>query len=151
MTVRAALTALGLIGACAVPACGAGRDGVRMATFSVATASYGHGALGPGHEWARLNIQGDAGSLSFQDERALVFEDIAPRLIDLDGDGDNEAMVVESSQTQGSRLAIRQSGRELVSWPLDVVPDALPLVALSQPPKETLRTGLRLDVEASDD
>ncbi|MCB2110036.1 MAG: VCBS repeat-containing protein [Rhodobacteraceae bacterium] len=77
-----------------------------MATFSVATASYGHGALGPGHEWARLNIQGDAGSLSFQDERALVFEDIAPRLIDLDGDGDNEAMVVESSQTQGSRLAI---------------------------------------------
>jgi uncharacterized protein (TIGR02302 family) len=53
--------------------------------------------------------------------------------------------------TRGERLAILQSDQELAAWPIHVIPDALPVVALAQPPQETLRTGLRLDVEASDD
>lgn len=36
----------------------------------------------------------------------LVFEDFAPRLADLNGDGRNEVIVVESDQTKGSRLAV---------------------------------------------
>ncbi|MEP5152876.1 VCBS repeat-containing protein, partial [Planktotalea sp.] len=35
-----------------------------------------------------------------------VFEDTEPRLADVDLDGDNEVIVVESSQSQGARLAI---------------------------------------------
>lgn len=37
---------------------------------------------------------------------SLVFEDFAPRLIDLDNDGHHEILVVESDQQQGSRLAL---------------------------------------------
>jgi hypothetical protein len=36
----------------------------------------------------------------------LVFEDFAPRLKDLNGDGLNEVVVVESDQSRGSRLAV---------------------------------------------
>ena len=36
----------------------------------------------------------------------LVFEDFAPRLVDMNGDGRAEIVVVESDQTKGSRLAV---------------------------------------------
>ncbi|MGD9713598.1 MAG: FG-GAP repeat domain-containing protein [Thermomicrobiales bacterium] len=36
----------------------------------------------------------------------LVFEDFAPRLVDLDRDGVNEIVVVESDQQKGSRLTV---------------------------------------------
>ena len=51
----------------------------------------------------------------------------------------------------GSRFAIDQAGQELAAWPIRVIPDNPPAIALDNPPKETLRTGLRLDVTASDD
>lgn len=37
---------------------------------------------------------------------SLVFEDFAPRLADMNGDGRNEIVVVESDQERGSRLAV---------------------------------------------
>ncbi len=36
----------------------------------------------------------------------LVFEDFAPRLVDLNGDGIDEVVVVESDKSNGSRLAV---------------------------------------------
>lgn len=117
MSFRAALAALSLVSACVASGSGAQPDGIRVAEYGVPTTSYGHGALGPGHEWAMLSIHGDAGSHFFSDESKLVFEDIAPRLIDLDGDGDNEAVVVESSQSEGSRLAIWTSAGRLAATP----------------------------------
>jgi hypothetical protein len=36
----------------------------------------------------------------------LVFEDFAPRLLDLNGDGRTEIIVVESHQSKGARLAV---------------------------------------------
>jgi uncharacterized protein (TIGR02302 family) len=52
---------------------------------------------------------------------------------------------------EGSRFAVMQSGLEISAWPINVIPDAPPDVALSEPPSETLRTSLRLDVVAADD
>ncbi|MGY8996160.1 MAG: DUF4175 domain-containing protein, partial [Alphaproteobacteria bacterium] len=52
---------------------------------------------------------------------------------------------------EGSRFAVMQSGLEISAWPINVIPDAPPDVTLSEPPSETLRTSLRLDVVAADD
>jgi uncharacterized protein (TIGR02302 family) len=52
---------------------------------------------------------------------------------------------------EGSHFSVTQSGHEIAAWPINVIPDALPQVALSEPPSETLRTSLRLDVVAADD
>lgn len=35
-----------------------------------------------------------------------VFEDVAPRVVDADGDGKNEIVVVESSRSEGAQLAV---------------------------------------------
>jgi uncharacterized protein (TIGR02302 family) len=51
----------------------------------------------------------------------------------------------------GDRFAIAQSGQEIAAWPITVVPDAAPDIAMLEPPSETLRTSLRLDVRAADD
>lgn len=74
------------------------------------------------------------------DDTATAFEDAGPG-----------SYQISMELSSGARLAIRQSDQELAAWPIDVIPDALPVVGLAQPPQETLRTGLRLDVEASDD
>ncbi|WP_284163635.1 VCBS repeat-containing protein [Frigidibacter sp. SD6-1] len=103
---RAALAAVGalagLLAACVSPAAEAGGDGVARASFAQPSTRYNHEALGPGNEWAALGLDGT----EFPAGDALVFEDVAPRLADLDGDGDLEVIVVESSLTQGSRLAV---------------------------------------------
>ena len=51
----------------------------------------------------------------------------------------------------GGRLAVMQSGREVAAWALQVVPDRAPTVALAEAPRETSRTGLRIDAVARDD
>lgn len=47
-----------------------------------------------------------AAALAVRLPENLVFEDFAPRLLDLDGDGQSEILVVESDQSKGSRLAV---------------------------------------------
>ncbi len=74
------------------------------------------------------------------DDAATAFEDAGPG-----------SYQISMKLAEGARLTILQSDQELAAWPIDVIPDALPVVGLAQPPQETLRTGLRLDVEASDD
>ena len=74
------------------------------------------------------------------DDSATAFEDAGPG-----------SYQISTILSQGARLAIYQSDQELAAWPIEVIPDALPTVALSEPPQETLRTALRLDVVASDD
>ncbi|MBT6205757.1 MAG: DUF4175 family protein [Alphaproteobacteria bacterium] len=52
---------------------------------------------------------------------------------------------------QGSNFAIKQAGHEIASWSIEVIPDGVPLITLTEEPTETLRTSLRLDVLANDD
>lgn len=77
------------------------------AVYSEPTERYPHGVLGDKIEYGALVLTYDDGHrtmLRLPEER--VFEDTNPRLVDLDGDGLLDVVVVESHQSQGARLAI---------------------------------------------
>ncbi len=77
------------------------------ARYTDETSRYAHGVLGDAIEYGTLELTLKGGkrlALTLPQDR--VFEDIAPRLMDMDGDGALEVIVVESSQTGGARLAI---------------------------------------------
>ena len=71
------------------------------------TDRYNHGALGDRIEAAGLRVMFRGGGLA---EAALpegqVFEDLEPRIVDVDGDGRDEVMVVRTSADQGASLAV---------------------------------------------
>lgn len=71
---------------------------------------YDHGILGRAAEPDRLFVQfapdsNDCGSVITAGE-GHVFEDTAPRLADLDRDGENEVIVVRTSVAKGAQLAV---------------------------------------------
>ncbi len=77
------------------------------AEYADPTTRYAHGVLGDAIEWGTLELRlADRRVLRIVLPEARVFEDTAPRLADLDGDGAPEVIVVESSLTQGARLAV---------------------------------------------
>ena len=90
--------------ACAgLPACA----DIVAAGYAGPTGRYDHAVLGDALEWGALTLRlSDGRRLTFRLPESLVFEDIAPRLADLDGDGSPEVVVVEASLTEGARLAV---------------------------------------------
>lgn len=66
------------------------------------TDRYGHDVLGGIPRWSALGIGGLRADLP----ETLVFEDVAPRLWDVDGDGRPEVVVVEAHVARGARLAV---------------------------------------------
>jgi len=88
---------------------------VLRAEYGAPTARYGHDVLGPNAEWGSLVLSIDRCpgcarldrnevTITLPDTR--VFEDLAPRVVDLDGDGLHEVVVIESDASKGARLAI---------------------------------------------
>ena len=75
------------------------------ARYDLPTDVYGHGAL-PGGEFAGITffLTGDReiGATLFE----AVYEDTAPRLVDLNGDGAPEVVTVRSSFTEGAAIRI---------------------------------------------
>lgn len=63
---------------------------------------YGHRVLGPTPEWAGLRL--GRATTTLPEDR--IFEDVAPRVIDVGGDCVFEALVVESDATEGAQLAV---------------------------------------------
>jgi hypothetical protein len=99
MRVLAALLALGL----ALPASAE----IVAARYADETGRYAHGVLGDAIEYETLVVTlADGSERRARYLETLVFEDVAPRLVDLDGDGAAEVITVESHETRGARLSI---------------------------------------------
>ncbi|MCV3270387.1 FG-GAP repeat domain-containing protein [Roseobacter sinensis] len=80
---------------------------ITAAAYDGPTERYAHAVLGDAIEYTTLAVSlADGGERRFGLPDDLVFEDTAPRVADLDGDGEAEVIVVESSQSDGARLAI---------------------------------------------
>ena len=91
-------------------------DDIASAWYSEPTGRYTHGVLGDAIEAGALKIKTPRGETrTFRLPRTEVFEDLTPRLADLDGDGRTEIITILSSVTQGASLAIfGVSGNALV-------------------------------------
>ncbi|WP_323767888.1 VCBS repeat-containing protein [Marinovum sp.] len=85
------------------PPCGS--EGI-TAAYAQPTDRYPHGVLGDDLEWGALVVTCGSDSQTARLPQRLVFEDVAPRLAQLDGQGPPEIITVESHTSQGARLAI---------------------------------------------
>ncbi|WP_424942281.1 FG-GAP repeat domain-containing protein [Aliiroseovarius crassostreae] len=94
---------------------------ITEARFSGPTARYPHGVLGDDLEWGQLLITTDVGGTSRLIRMTLpdhrVFEDLTPRLVDLDGDQSPEVLVVESDAQKGAQLAIYDQTGKIAATP----------------------------------
>ena len=80
---------------------------ITSAWYAVPTTRYGHGILGDAVEAATLMVRTrDGETLSLSLPQTEVFEDRAPRLADLDGDGLTEVITIRASVTEGAAVTI---------------------------------------------
>ncbi|WP_299871773.1 VCBS repeat-containing protein [uncultured Cocleimonas sp.] len=83
------------------------KSGIKTAWYDDATTRYAHGVLGDEIEAGALyakTMEGKIVSVSL--EASQVFEDIHPRLTDLDGDGRNEIITIRSHNQKGAQIAV---------------------------------------------
>ncbi len=84
-----------------------GRHDIARAWLAQPTDRYDHGVLGDKIEAAALDIETRDGKRETVHLKSdAVFEDLQPRIADLDGDGHDEIVVVKSYLKRGSALAI---------------------------------------------
>jgi hypothetical protein len=85
----------------------AAKSGIKTAWYDDATTRYAHGVLGDAIEAGALHAKTTEGqTLSITLETAQVFEDIQPRLADIDGDGRNEIITIRSHNQKGAQIAV---------------------------------------------
>ncbi len=84
---------------------GHGRNDIAAAWFAEPTDRYDHGVLGDAIEAGALRVRTRDGIvISYVLPDDSVFEDLRPRVHDIDGDGRDEVLVVHSRQQSGSSL-----------------------------------------------
>jgi FG-GAP-like repeat len=80
---------------------------ITSAQYSEPTDRYDHGILGDDLEWGALVLTLRGGSkVTLRLPNSRVFEDLEPRLADVDGDGAPEVVVIETDLARGASLAI---------------------------------------------
>lgn len=101
-----------------------GQEFVVGATYAQPTSRYGHGVLGDTVEWGALRLDladckdcPATHSREWELPQHLVFEDVAPRVHDLDADGHAEIIVVESHLEKGARLAVYGANGRITALP----------------------------------
>jgi hypothetical protein len=96
---------------------------ILSARYDAPTTRYAHGVLGDRVEYGALVLRvaaadGTAAEVVVRLPEDHVFEDIAPRLADVDGDGAPEAVVVETDMALGAQLAVYDAaGRKIAATP----------------------------------
>jgi len=84
-----------------------GAQDIRAAWFASPTERYNHGVLGDRIEATALKVETAAGKiLSHELSDESVFEDLTPRLADIDGDGRDEIIAVRSYVDRGAAIAL---------------------------------------------
>jgi hypothetical protein len=101
----------------AVTATTACAETVVSAQYSAPTDRYAHGILGDAIEWGTLDIITDGGTRNYTLPQSRVFEDVAPRLADLDNDGSPEVIVVETLASEGAQLAVYDASGKIAATP----------------------------------
>lgn len=84
------------------------------AVYAGPTDRYDHNIMGRIRGWSRLEVhvapcstcESEVRTMRIDQPQTRVFEDFAPRLWDITGDGRPEIVVVESDLSMGSRLAV---------------------------------------------
>ena len=98
------------LAACLVAGGAAAADTIVDARYADPTTRYTHGILGDAIEWGTLVLViedwAHKTTLHIRLPADRVFEDVAPRLADVDGDGKPEVVVVETQVNTGAQLAI---------------------------------------------
>ncbi|WP_299896077.1 VCBS repeat-containing protein [uncultured Ruegeria sp.] len=89
------------------------------AEYAEPTSRYPHGVLGDQIEYGALVLQYAPtwAKYTIRLPKERVFEDIQPRLVDIDNDNRREALVVESHRDKGARLAIYNGGGLIAATP----------------------------------
>ena len=82
-------------------------EGIKTAWYDDATTRYAHAVLGDGIEAGSLFAKTVRGqTVSVKLDLKHVFEDIQPRLADIDGDGKNEIITIRSHSQKGGQIAV---------------------------------------------
>ncbi len=98
-----------------------GGNGIAATWLIAPTDRYGHFVQGSAYEAGGVRARLDGGKvLTLMLDGTRVFEDRQPRLADIDGDGDDEIVLVLTALDKGASVAV-----------LDVTPDGLALMAKS--------------------
>lgn len=99
----------------------AGAEVIVGATFDAPTTRYGHGVLGDAIEFGALVIETEDWSHKVRYRVTLpqdhVFEDLAPRLWDITGDGTPEVVVIETDMALGGSLAVYDQSGKIAETP----------------------------------
>ena len=90
---------------------------VTGAALTQSTDRYDHAILGDALEWGGLRLTGRGGSVDVTLPQSRVFEDVAARVADLDGDGLAEVWVVETDIARGAALAVYDMGGQVTATP----------------------------------
>lgn len=103
---------------CAALSAGAASAEITAAQYDSETKRYDHGILGDKVEFGALVLILKSGTrLRLTLPETRVFEDLAPRLADLDGDGLPEVIVVETDIALGAQLAVYGEAGKIAATP----------------------------------
>lgn len=88
------------------------------AVYDAPTRRYPHGVLGDDVEYGALVIRTKGQEITIHLPQDRVFEDLAPRLADLDHDGVPEIVTIESQAQTGAQLAVYDlAGQKIAATP----------------------------------